>query len=352
MGEQIRFLADNPARRGTGTVFTNVSANWMDVRKAGWRVFWCSTEQKPVGTVALPEKALEQSLSDMIRQFWNTEVADKRLVGDIVLGTVEKLAPLLFVTSGSGGVGKTVTSRRLCERAAAKGVRSLLIDGNMLQSSQRSFFDPARRMDARTILDWRDGEKTTEGANRGKRFGVEYDITFAPQTGAVTTWTRYAEYINQARKLWQFVVVDLDRISAVDLRDPDTAAGALVTPYVKSGDLCLYIVKAGRQTQADAMAMMSVLPEVGIPRECFGIKDSIPMGMEDYTSLDYSRYGTFLGAEWQTDAANRSISEGKSNWPDPKLDYVREKVLAWAMPQAGFTPDEFKPKERRRWGFR
>lgn len=343
---QIRFLADHPAPRGKGLVFTNVSGNWLSVSDSGWRIMWCDDSQPPLGATALPEQTLERSMSDLARRFWGTDLADRRLVGDLILGDEHESAVLLTVTSFSGGVGKTLTCRRLCERAAAMGIATLLIDGNMLQSSQRSFFDPAKTAGVRTIANWRPGMKPQAGANQGKRFGVGYDICFAPPTGMTVSWERYAQYIQRARRLWSLIVLDLDRISAVDLQDDTTAAGALLTPSILSGDPTLFIVKTGRQTQADAMSVLSVMPSLGFPREAVGIKDTIPVdGDDDYQPVDYRNYGTFLGTEHQSREAGEQAAAGKSGWADPGLDLVRERVLKWAMPDEDFDPTLFEPKE-------
>ena len=350
--EQAEFLVSNPPPRNRGIVFTDQAGEWMRVSQAGWRVYWCEASQVPIGAMPLPDEALDGSIMDLAKRFWGATIVDKRLVGDVMLGRREQMGTLLYVTSMSGGVGKTVTSRRLCERASTQGIPTLLVDGNMLQSSQRSFFDPEHRLDVRSITDWQIGQRPQNGANQGKRFGLQYDISFAPATGDSVPWSRYVEYIQAARKVWAFVVVDLDRISAADLSEPDTAASELLVPSVRSGDLVLFAVKAGRQTQGDAMNVFVTLPSHGLPRECVGIKDCVSVGMSDYTQYDYSRYGTFLGVEHQSNEAGERISRGESNWSDPQLDQVREQVLAWAMPDKGFDPSRFAAAEKkRRWFF-
>ena len=339
--QQVRFLAANPVRRdGHGFVFTNVEADWRPVTAAGWRVYWCSPSHEPMGAYMLPPGALQMSLSDFTHRFWGIRIVDKRLVSDVLSGQTQDVGVVMPITSCTGGVGKTVTSRRTSERAAEQGLRTLLVDANMRQSSQRSFFDPNHSMRVNTVFDWTGGEPFS-GVNHGSLFGVKYDIAFAPPTGQIVEWEHYRKFIEQARKQWEFIVVDLDRISVADLDDPTTAAGGIVVPYSRSGDPCLFIVKAGRQTQSDAMMLVSALPRAGMPRECVGIKDTVPPGMSDYTRFDYSAYGTFLGTEHQSDRASALIAEGKSNWSDPDLDLVRENVLAWALPDAGFDPSKY-----------
>lgn len=350
---KTQYLIDHPApprERGGGIVFASVPADWSKVSAKGWRVFWCDRGQQPLGTIQIPNSAANQSVNDMAKRFWGKEIADSRRVGELLMGRTQTIATLLFVTGFTGGVGKTTTAKRTAERAAEKGVRTLLIDGNMTQSSLRSFFDPARQRDVNTIADWHPGQPPTKGGTPGRLFGINYDLVFAPPARITVEWDRYAGIIDAARRTWQFVIVDLDRVSAADLTDPNTAGGALLTPYVRGGDLALFIIKAGRQTQGDAMNALSILPAIGLPRECVAIKDTIPIGLENYQQFDYSPYGTFIGTERQSDRSGKLLAAGQSNWTDPDLDTVRDKLLDWALPDHGFARpahDEKKKKERR-----
>lgn len=348
---QIQYLIDHPAPNGRGVVFTNLAGNWVRVSSAGWRVMWCDNSPLPVGASPLSEQMLTRSINELSKKFWGVELPDRRLIGDVIMGRTRTLGTLLTITSMSGGVGKTVSSRRLCERAAEQGVSTLLIDGNMLQASQRSFFDPTRKLPIRTIANWERGMPVQKGATHGKNLHVNYDLVFAPPAGMSVTWDLYRRFIAEARKRWSFIVLDLDRISSVDLEDDSTAAGALIMPSLMSGDPCLFIVKAGRQTQGDAVSTLSLLPSLGVPHECVGIKDTIPVGMTDYQRMDYRQYGVWLGAEHQSMEASSHITQGESNWPDPLLDEVRERVLKWALPERGFDPQRFKPKEKKKGWF-
>lgn len=345
---QAHWLARHPVPPGKrGFVFTDQAAQWAPVQNAGWIIYWCDASREPVGTEPLPTVALQMPITDMARRFWGVSIPDRRIVSDVMLGHLERTGTLLTVTSNTGGVGKTVTSRRLAERAAQAGLRTLLIDGNMRQSSQRSFFDPTRSKPLHTIFEWV-GDNPLRAANQGRTLGVNYDISFAPPTGTTVSWRQYTSYIREARKHWQFIVLDLDRISAADLEDEDTAAGSIVVPQTMAGDPVLVIVKAGIQTQGDALGLLMAMPQAGIPRECVGIKDTIPVGMrqQEYQRLDYSRYGMFLGTEFQSESASAHIAAGQSGWSDPGLDHVREQVLAWALPDVGFDPSKVKEKQK------
>lgn len=87
----------------------------------------------------MSEQMLRMSVADFARTYWGIQLADKRLVVDILQNKVRDTAVLLPITSNTGGVGKTTSSRQLADRASQAGLRVLLIDGNIRQSSQRSF---------------------------------------------------------------------------------------------------------------------------------------------------------------------------------------------------------------------
>lgn len=353
---QAAFLASNPVPADRkGIILTNTAGNWQRIAQAGWIVYWCRAEegrQLPIGTIGLPERYANLSVADFINQFWNVRIVDKRIVRDIILGITRTLAPMLPVTSNTGGVGKTTSCQRFGDRAAEQNMHVLLIDGNMRQSSQRSFFDPHYDKPVRTIADWQPGMSPIKGANPGKLFNIRYDVTFAPPAGALVSLDHYRAFIAEARKKWDFVILDLDRISADDFDDHHSVASELLMPYVLSGDPCLIIVKAGRQTQGDAMNLLAKFPELGFPKELIGIKDTIPVGLENYQQYDYSRYGLFFGAEQQSINAANHIANGDVQWADPQLDYVREKILDWVMPDMGFTPDSYKPKPKKKGWFK
>lgn len=279
--DQATFLANHPVPDGQqGVVFAAAAANWLPVANAGWKVLWCdATIQPPYGSTPVLEGRSTWTVADLVYEYWNERVVDRRLVDDVLHNRRTDVGTMLSVTSNTGGVGKTTSSRRIAERAADMGVHTLLVDGNMLQSSQRSFFDPMMSMDVSTIASWRPGLPPTAAATHGRTLGVKYDVVFAPPAGSAVSWDMYRRYLRQARRRWQFVVLDLDRINADDFNDKDSMAGSLLMPSIIAGDPCLVIVRAGRQTQADAANLLGAMREQQLPVELIGIKDTVPIGL-------------------------------------------------------------------------
>lgn len=347
----INALLTNSSHAKGSSVFVNVSANWSRAQHAGWQIIWCGTRTRPpVGTMPLPRRMQEMALDDFAWRFWRVHVPDRRRVIDVITGRVTSMAPVMYVTGGSGGLSKTVSARRLAERAAAMRIPTLLVDANATQGSQWSYFHEP--VGARTIADWQEGDKPTRGANQGRKFGVAYDLSFAPPSGVQIPWLHYQDYITRARETWGFVVVDLDHITADTIDDPDTAAGALLTPGVKGGDLCQYIIRAGVQTEADGLKVLGPMIDAGMPRENIGIKLIAPEGVHLNDTQEYerrySKYGIFLGIDTFSSQAAMHLMNGDNNWPDPLLDYTREATLKWAFPDKGFTPERHQPKPQRK----
>lgn len=354
------FLVSHPVPEGKqGFVFTSNAGDWLKVAKAGWTIYWCANSQPPYGTRSILSEHADWSMVDLCAQYFGVNVTDKRLVGDILEERANQTGIVLAVTSNTGGVGKTTSSRQLAQRATQMGVSTLLVDGNMRQSSQRSFFDPHRELNLNSIADWHPGMRMSPrvGATHGaKRLGVHYDVTFAPPAGVEVSIDHYKRYIAQARRMWQLIVLDLDRISASDLKDKSTMAGGLLYPSVNAGDLALVIVKAGAQTQADADNLLDAMNAAGMPQERVGVKltigeENANVPHDEFLTFDYTRF-TFLGIEQQTAQAGRHIANAERDWEEPQLNQVREQVLAWALPDVGFTPDKYNldtKKKKKGW---
>lgn len=355
--DKAQFLAMHVPNAQPRIVLVSEAADWLPVVKAGWTVYWADgNSMMPYGTKQPPREWMTLTVGQLATQLWKVPASDKRLVGTVLRGQIERMGTLLSVTSASGGVGKTTSARRLADRAARNGIRTLLIDGNIRQSSQRSFFDPYGQMNVPTVADWRPGMHKTPriGATHGKTFGVPYDLAFAPPQGASVTWEHYRRFIRVARQpgMWEFIVLDLDRISPDDLHEPDTVAGGLLLPAIMAGDPCLMVVKAGKQPQADAMHLLEQFRLMGIPKDMLGIKDVLGVGIDSYEPSDYEDCGVFLGTEHMTVAASKHLNAGETGWDDPALDYVREKTLAWALPDRGFNPEKYRESDRKGKGKR
>lgn len=345
--DAVRVLESFPAPSGGGVVFASVPGSYVGVVAQGWRVFWCGVGVMPVGCRPLPDRWLGLSVSSLVFEQWGVRVVDRRLVVDVVAGRLRDVGVVVFVASATGGVGKSVSARRLCEAASARGVSALLVDGNRSQDSQRSFFDPAHRLVLHGVGDWHAGGDVRLGATPGRLLGVSYDVAFAPAPDVNVSWADYQAFIAEARRRWGLIVVDLDRFGVSDSVDVSSAAGGLLMPSLLRGDCLLFIVRAGVATQRDAANVLGVFKASGVESSLVAVKECVPEGLERWPKLDYGRFGVFLGSErWDSDAGGR-IARGESGWLDPGLDSVRASVLDWLFPGRGFKPaPEGKPAQQ------
>lgn len=138
-------------------------------------------------------------------------------------------------------------------------------------------------------------------------------------------------------------MLDLDRISADDLDDRENIANGLLLPYIQSGDPCLVIVKAGRQTQIDALNLLTALLSIIFRRNSSESRTPFRSDCkvtDDSTIRDTER---FSEPEYQTVEASNHIANGDVRWDDPGLAFARENILNWALPDRGFNPERFNP---------
>lgn len=349
--EQMRMLAQVPAPRSQQKiVLTNVGGNWSSVAQLGWQVLWCEPTSPPVGCVSVLQSFADDTVRDLCARLWRAEAPDMRQVGDLVHGRTHTTATMLQVTGFTGGVGKTTSAWRLALAAAEHGVRTLLVDANRDQSSVRSFFDPGERLQVRTVADWVQGAPAVAGANQGSRlFQVPFDIAFAPSAGQEASWEHYRQFLHEASLVWDFIVVDYDRVSVESMQDDASAGGALLAPLLRAGTATLFVVKAGLQTQGDAARQLRSFDFLGLPNQFCGFKEVIPLGMDEraYRTLNYKPFGVFLGAERMSDMVADEIAQGKTGFSDPQLDDVRDRVLDWVLPDRGFAHEPTVVK--RRW---
>lgn len=346
----VRLLASFPPPDSSGVVFTSVRASYVGAVAAGWRLVWCGEGEAPDGVEPMPGMWAGLSVAEMVERLWHVRVVDRRLVADVLAGVTRSVGVVVFVSSATGGVGKSVSSRRLCELAASKGVRALLVDGNQSQDSQRSFFDPAHRLPVRGVADWVEGG-VSDCVVGGKTLKVGYDVAFAPARLVKVDWGVYERFVRAARREYELVVVDLDRMGAPDLGDSGSAAGGLVVPGLLRGDCLLFVVRAGVATARDAMNVLVGLKSCDVDSGLVGVKECCPVGLDDYPKVKWGRLGCFLGVEsWSMRAAG-CLARGESGWSDAGLDSVRLRVFSWLFPERKVKePVGEKPVRKSWWG--
>ncbi len=115
-----------PVRPGRqGMCSRKPPGNWMPSPMQAGQSTEIDRGQIPIGAQALPEFHGPKHHGFRPRVLADTD--NRQASGRrIILNRTRQTAPMIIVTSNTGGVGKTVSSRRLYERARKKGLRPSL----------------------------------------------------------------------------------------------------------------------------------------------------------------------------------------------------------------------------------
>lgn len=252
-------------------------------------------------------------------------------------------ATLIFVTGGSGGIGKSAGARMIAHAAGLTGLRVTLMDANPGQQSQRAFL----HIDDRYALEHA-YDQGLPGALAGPR---AVNAPFAFMAGPADPYApdmpgMYMDVLLALQGLCDLIVVDADRTDPTMWEDARTIPGGLVRPIVsQTGARILFrIGQSGSQVDDGLAALDSIrMPErTGVVAVCpTGVRplsDSRWRGMLD-------GMGRYLGCDgWSQDSV-RLIDEGRTGWPAGAQPAWLLAVLEWA----GVDASALKPRRRLPW---
>lgn len=164
---------------------------------------------------------------------------------------------MTFITGGSGGLGKSSTARALAHALGQAGYRTVLVDGNPGQQSQRVFLrlDDAHGLEYATLADL-------------KRTLVMPDRTHAafaflpgpgPAAGPDITGL-YGNALIALRSAADMIVVDADRVDPTLWDDRTVFAGGVMRPFVEHGNarIIFRIGQSGSQLD-DGLAALDAI---------------------------------------------------------------------------------------------
>lgn len=220
------------------------------------------------------------------------------------------LAPLIFVISGRGGVGKSMLSMSLAQRAAEiGGLRTILIDGNRGQGDIRvylrltrsqlpSVYDAALRNDPQAAII----SPERLSAERGPALEhLKFALALAPPDGmadpSVIRPDLYAGVIAAARQVADLVVCDTQIIESVDQVG---IVEDLVTPALRAGAWGLGISDLSAAGVHNLLDRLKTMNSAGVARDRLLVTlNKVPhSGKYDQTrtSEAFNLNGNFLGA--------------------------------------------------------
>lgn len=169
--------------------------------------------------------------------------------------------PVVAITSGKGGVGKTNLAVNLSIALAARGARVTLVDADlgMANTDVLLGLSPSRRIDA------------VVGSSGGGSWSLAGVCVEAPGGFRLVPGSagvaRMANLPRESRAAMIDALSTLSASSDVVLIDTGAGAHAGVTSFVRAADVALVVVTPEPTSIADAYAMVKCLTDAGRMRE-------------------------------------------------------------------------------------
>lgn len=175
--------------------------------------------------------------------------------------------PIVAVTSGKGGVGKTNLAVNLAIALAARRARVTLLDADlgMANTDVLLGMTPTRRIDA-VVGNSNVGAGSTGAAGSLAGLCVDAPGGFRLIPGSAGV-ARIADMPRQSRAAMIDALSSLSDTSDVVLIDTGAGAHAGVTSFVRAADIALVVVTPEPTSIADAYAMVKCLTDAGRMRE-------------------------------------------------------------------------------------
>lgn len=141
------------------------------------------------------------------------------------------LAPVTFVTGGSGGLGKSTTARAIVHALGQRRMRTVLIDGNPGQQSQRAFLHVKTGGLEDAALDSIAGALIMP--NRTHAAFALLPSPVDPMRNDLVGL--YGSAITALQTSSDIIIVDADRVDATLWNTPSTFAGGVMRPMIDPG---------------------------------------------------------------------------------------------------------------------
>lgn len=230
---------------------------------------------------------------------------------------------LLFITAGSGGVGKSATARATAQALALHGdghARVVLADANPGQQTQRAFHHlgddvglEKARMDENIL-------HTLIPPRRHDPSGRAYAILPGPLDPRPDNMPRILDMLGRSLALLanrvDWIIVDMDRVDPVTIRDRHSVAGGVMLPWVDAGGAgILFKIESQLGKTEDGLEALETLHRP----QSTGLMGVIPPGAPDPSLHAWKArtrgLGRMVGVEHWTEESGRLIASGRAGWP-------------------------------------
>lgn len=173
----------------------------------------------------------------------------------------ETSIPVVAITSGKGGVGKTSLSVNLAIGLSRRGVRTSLVDADLglANADLLCGLNPTTRLDAAV-----DASRSGEPRRSLDQIAIKAPGGFRLVPGAVGV-SRIANLPASQRETILDGLADLERESDLILVDTGAGLSDGVTSFVREADLVLVVASPEPTSTADSYALMKCLVTEGHP---------------------------------------------------------------------------------------
>ncbi|OZG49858.1 hypothetical protein [Bombiscardovia coagulans] len=252
-------------------------------------------------------------------------------------------APVTFVTGGSGGLGKSSAARALAQALGLSGCRTVLVDGNPGQQSQRAFLQIDRGI----------------GLERAELLGLSHALLMPRQTGtafaflpgpvqaqADTITDLYGSALVALRQSCDSIIVDADRIDRTMWQDTSQFAGGVIRPFIEHGAARI-LFRIG-QTGSQLDDGLDALHEINKPEQILAVSP-VSTHLKARKNKEWRQLLQGLaqwgGTDEWTEQSARMIDQRQPGWKHGNEPPWLQHAAIWA----GAKPDSFSTQRRNHW---
>lgn len=274
------------------------------------------------------------------------------------------LGQVVLAISGSGGVGKTTTCLGLATRSAARGLRTILVDGSLGQGDCGTYLRVAGA-NLPTMFDSLLGQgelrsalisATQLNAVRDPHLGpVNFAFLQAPaedevRTGRLTAAV-VAQLVDAARRLADLVIVDTQIVEA---DDPRGMVERVIVPLLGAGGWAVAIASLSSAGMANLIRVMEDLRREGVnPSHVLSMLSRIPTDTDfdqDRTSRAFRELSVPIGTAWLDHTIMTAMNRGEMVADSPILaplyDVMLNRILDLPVQAVAYDPHTSPPRPR------
>lgn len=236
-----------------------------------------------------------------------------------------------------------MTARALAECLGQASYRTVLVDGNPGQQSQRAFLNIGDGMGLERAA--------LHDLMRGLLMPDRTHTAFALLPGPLSPMQPgltglYGSAISALRDACDMIVVDADRVDATLWASRSSFAGGVMRPFVDR-KLARILFRIG-QTGSQLDDGIEALAAIGQPTLIRAI-GQVPDGLKPHADREWERLLDGLASwggsdQWTRDTA-RMIDQGAPGWPKGHEPIWLTETAIWM----GADPNRVKPERKRRW---